>query len=64
MGEFVGFCTIGACTVIPVNPVVAKLDEMALVAVELDNDVAMAAPETDGGAMTVYFTETPVTFRA
>ena len=43
---------------------VAKLDEIALVVAEVDNDDAMAAPDTDGGAMTTYFTETPVTFRA
>ena len=37
---------------------------MALVVAGVDNDDAMVAPDTDGGAMTVYFTETPVTFRA
>ena len=40
---------------------VAKLDAMALVVAEADNDDAMVAPDTDGGAITTYFTERPTT---
>ena len=67
VGEFVGFCTMGACTV-SVNPdkpgEAAKLEDMALVVAELDNDDAIVAPVTDGGTMTVYCTETPTTVAA
>ena len=58
-GAFVGFCTTGACTDM-VNPVlVAKLEEMALVVAEVDNNDTMVDPETEGGTMTVYLTDRP-----
>ena len=38
---------------------VAKLEEMALVVVDVDNDDAMVTSETEGGAMTTYLTERP-----
>ena len=71
VGTFTTFCATGCATGCPtvidtsVSPgEAAKLVEMALVVAVLDNDDVMVAPETEGGAMTMYLTETPTTVGA
>ena len=67
VGAFTILCATGCPTVMvtPDNPGDdAKLEEIALVVVELDGDVVMVATGIEGGTMTSYLTDRPTTVGA